>query len=200
LIDSPNLFWDACVFYRYITRVPAEGLNDLDELVRDAESGRRKIYFSTLCFAEVRPSFLKPHYGRLDEFIADLGKAFEPIDPNPNILLRAGSLKDHEVTDPGTMQVSKRVVGTADAIHLMTCLFLRDAMGVSDIVFQTYDEGKGTSWEGKCVPLLGFERWYPEANRSREVEDVCGLVRARPLHPQSILLPPVENYADVRPN
>ena len=198
MIDSANIFWDSCVFYRYITRFPAEGLNDLDELVVDAVAGRRKIYYSTLCFAEVRPSFLKPHYGRIDEFIADMGKAFEAIDPNPNILLRAGSLKDAPVTDPGTGQLSKRVVGTADAIHLMTCLWLRDALGVSDAVFQTYDAGKGTSWEGKCVPLLGFERWYPEANRTREVEDVCGLTRGLPLHPQRSMLPQAENYADVR--
>lgn len=129
MIDSQNLFWDACVFYRYITRYPAEGLNDLDELVRDAVAGRRKIYYSTLCFAEVRPSFLRPHYGRLDEFVADMGKAFEAIDPNPNVLLRAGSLKDCPVTDPGTGQHSKRVVGTADAIHLMTCLFLEGCDG-----------------------------------------------------------------------
>lgn len=198
MIDSKNLFWDSCVFYRYITRNPTDGLNDLDAIMSDAAAGKRSIYYSTLCLTEVRPSFLKPHYGRIDEFFNDIGSAFEAIDPSPNILLAAGVLKDARATDPSDGKPSKRVFGTADAIHLATCIYLRDVLNVPDIVFQTYDEGKGSSWEGKCLPLLGLERWFPQGARTSEVEKVCGLTRCRPLHPQSSMLDAVTNYPEAR--
>jgi hypothetical protein len=109
---------------------------------------------------------------------------FEPIDPNPNILIGAGELRDATPTNPDPKQPTGRVIGTADAIHLMTCAYVADVLNVPDLVFHTYDAGKGTSWEGKCVPLLGFERWFPEGSRTPRVERVCSLPRKLPLHPE----------------
>jgi hypothetical protein len=123
--------------------------------------------------------------GSLGEFFAELGRAFVPVDPNPNILAAAGALRDVEAVNPSDPKArNSRCVGTADAIHLTTCLYIRDVMGDHDIVFHTLDEGKGKSWEGKCVPLLGFEKWYPPELRNGVVGDVCSLPRTKPQHPQ----------------
>lgn len=59
----------------------------------------------------------------------------------------------------------------------------RDTLGIGDIVFHTLDEGKGPSWEGKCIPLLGLERWFPN-RRGPLIEKVCGLARSKPSHPR----------------
>lgn len=161
MIGPRHLFWDSCVFIRYLTRIPPEGIADLEDLVRDtqrkADAERRKVIYSTIVFTELRPRFLKPGQS-IGDFFDDLGASFEPIDPNPNILRAAGELRDAVVTDPSTKKPSNRVIGTPDAIHLMTCVWAKRALGLDDIVFHTYDAGKGTSWEGKCVPLLSFER------------------------------------------
>lgn len=77
-------------------------------------------------------------------------------------------------------QKKTRTLGTPDAIHLASCIYARDTLRIRDIVFQTLDEGKGASWEGRCIPLLGFERWYPEASRTHHVKLVCELQRSKP--------------------
>lgn len=185
MIGPRNLFWDSCVFIRYLTEYPSTHVEDIRHFIEDTrarlESDRRKIFYSTIVMAEIRPRHLKS--GDIDDFFRELGSSFEPIEPNPNILRAAGELRDAVATDPSTKEASKRAIGTADAIHLTTCLYVRDVLDVPDIVFHTLDEGKGGNWEGKCVPLLQFENWFPAGRRSRLVEDVCGLARTKPLHP-----------------
>lgn len=54
---------------------------------------------------------------------------------------------------------------------------------MTEIIFHTFDEGKGKNWEGRCVPIIGFERWFPPDHRIAEIADVCNLDRARLKHP-----------------
>lgn len=185
MIDAEDVFWDSCVFIRYLTQTPTEYLSDIEDYIRDAQSGKRRIYFSTIALTEIRPRFLKKRgYGAIGEFFEDFSAAFTPVDTTPNILIRAGQLRDAVATDPSNGKPSKRVIGTADAIHLMTCLHARDTLGIPNIVFQTFDNGKGATWEGKCVPLLSFEKWFPDPARTPYVADVCNLSRRIPIYPQ----------------
>jgi hypothetical protein len=69
----------------------------------------------------------------------------------------------------------------------MTCLFARDVLGIDDIIFHTTDEGKGKNWYGRSIPIIGFERWYPEVTRTARVKEICSLKREKPLHPQPML-------------
>jgi predicted nucleic acid-binding protein len=196
----PNLFWDTCVFARYLTRQPTEMLGDIDQYVADARDNKYVIYCSTLVFLELRPRLLRPsRFATPMEFIADLGSAFVPIDPNPNIMAYAGAMRDHEPVNPSDPHISeerKRSIGTPDAIHLATCLHLRDVMGLNDIAFHTFDEGKGANWAGRCVPIIGFERWYPPDRPVREIADVCNLPRRRPQHPSPDLATRALTHAD----
>jgi hypothetical protein len=189
-VGPASMYWDSCVFYRYLTLEPPEYLHDIEDFIKDAKSGERRIYCSTVSFVEIRQSALKKRsHSSINQFFADMGRAFYPIDPNPNIMIAAGQLRDAQSVNPGGDTTAKpRVIGTADAIHLMTCLYLRDTMGVKDIVFHTFDDGKGKTWEGRCVPLLSFERWFPVDKRSERVAEVCGLTRCLPSHPVPTLL------------
>jgi hypothetical protein len=182
-----NLYWESCVFIRWLTNQPPDFVPDIEQYIADAKRGEVKIHFSTIVFCEIRPRFFKGKHGSVQQLFAALGSAFTPIDPNPNILAAVGQLRDIEPVNPGDPQISddkKRSIGTADAIHLMSCLYLRDTLGVSDIVFHTFDEGKGKTHEGRCVPLLGFDQWYPECIRTGRIADVCGVKRTRPQHTQ----------------
>jgi hypothetical protein len=131
---------------------------------------------------------IKKH-GNIRKFMADLKGAFYPIEPNPNILIAAGELKDARAVNPGDPKdKNPREIGTPDAIHLMSCTFARDALKITDIVFHTFDNGKGVTWEGKCVPLLSFEKWFPTETRTTRVNEVCSLPREKPIYPQGSLL------------
>jgi hypothetical protein len=181
-----NLFWDSCVFIRYlIGDDTAPHFNDIARFIEDAKARRRKIYFSTLTFAEIRQEFFKgSDFGTVGEFFEDLGASFYPIEPSPNILIKTGELRSAKSTNPGDPNPpTQRSIATPDAIILATCLFARDELDISDIVFHTTDEGKGKNWYGRSVPIIGFERWFPEATRTDMVNRVCSLAREKPIHP-----------------
>jgi predicted nucleic acid-binding protein len=186
--NPEDMFWDSCVFIRYLTGAPPQYLDDIENFIKDAQARRRTIYFSTLAFTEIRPRFLKQRgYGSIHEFFDDWRSAFIPVDPTPNVYIAAGELRDIDPTNPSDATARLRVLGTADSIHLATCLHVRDTLGVTEVVFHTFDDGKGTNWEGRCVPLLSFERWYPPSTRTKLIEDVCGLPRRIPAYPQMSL-------------
>lgn len=190
MTDPKNMCWDSCVFIRFLTKTPVEYLDDIEDFIREAQNKKRTIYYSTIALAEIRPSQFKTRgYGHIQDFFEDFAGAFEPINPDPNILAAAAQLRDaipiHPSHDP---KAKKRVIGIADAIHLMTCLYVRDTLDVRDVVFHTFDKGKGEAWEGKCVPLIGFQDWFPNPAPRSPVANVCSLTRIEPAHPQPRLL------------
>lgn len=190
-----NLFWDSCILIRYFLNDDrALYFQDIGRFIDEAKDKAPKwrIHFSTISFAEIRPSHFRGDHRNLQEFFEDVGAAFSPIDPNPNVLIQTGALRDAPVTCPNPQQTNIRALATPDAILLMTCVYAKKFMEMKDIVFHSTDEGKGKSWAGKSVPIIGFERWYPEGTRTETVKDVCDLSRELPIHPQP-MLPGISN-------
>lgn len=184
-----NLFWDSCVFIRYLTGEDGQPCyEDICRFVEEAKSSKWKIHYSTIVYTEIRyESFKAAGYGSIMDLFSDLGTNFNPIEPNPNILIAAGELRSSKSTNPADPNLpASREIGTPDAIHLTTCLYARDVLGIEDIVFHTFDRGKGKGWEGRTVPIIGFECWFPEP-RSERVSDVCSLTRIEPVHPEPTL-------------
>jgi predicted nucleic acid-binding protein len=179
-----HMYWDSCVFFRYLTNEPFDYVDDIHRFVQEAKKGERKIHCSTLFLTEVRHFALKKTtHKSVAAFFEDLRRAVSLIEANPNVLIKAGALKDVVSTNPSDRKAEKqRVIGTADAIHFATCLYLKEVRGLTDIVFHTFDDGKGATWEGRCVSLLSFERWYPSP-RSPLIQSVCDLPRVVPKHP-----------------
>jgi hypothetical protein len=188
LSETPILIWDSCCFIRFVTRDPNEFLGDLDQFVQEAQEGKVTIYYSTITYVEFRPrSFRGLRYGDITSFFADFRRVFYPIEPNPQILLWAGRLRDADPVNPSDPRIAdelKRKVGAGDSIHLSTAIYLRDVYGHSDIVMHSLDRGIGKTYEGKCVPIVGFERWFPRDKRGPEVQAVCDLKREEPRHPR----------------
>lgn len=193
--DPKNMFWDSCVFIRYLIQTPTEFLYDIGEFIRDAVKGDRKIYYSTIIYAEIKPSHLKKRgYESIEDFIKDFEGAFEPIDPNPNILADVGIMRDLLPEHP--VKTAKLKLGTPDAIHLASCVYVRDTLGASDIVFHTFDATPGNGWEGKTVPIIGIEQWYTKHMSIRQISDACKLLRTQPQYPQTGLFAPTPGAGD----
>jgi len=189
----PIYFWDSCVFIRYLSGTQGDPVfDDISRIIDDARLGKFRILFSTLIFTEVRPRYAKMGgYLSVRQFFQELGNAFEPVEPNPNIMLMAGELRDAQATNPSDQKLDPekvRAISTPDAIHLMSAVYVRDVLGVSNVVFHTLDNGKGKNWEGRCVPLLTFENWFPMETRTPRVDEVCRLERKRPVHPVPTLM------------
>jgi hypothetical protein len=188
LTETPpkHLFWDSCVLIRYLTGIPAGDEGVLNALVDEAKAGKVKIWHSTLLYTEVRPSQLAAAgYDQMQDLVDDLAGAMFPIGPTPSILMRAGRIRDYAYLHHSPQKDEKtRVLTVPDSVHLCTCLHVLEDRGVSDIVFCTYDDGKGRNYEEKAVSLLRFEEYAQQHIGDLDVLAVCELTRQKPWHPQ----------------
>ena len=187
ILDSENLFWDSCVFIRYFVGDPsAAHFDDICRFIEEAKAGKRKILFSTITLAEFKEQHFKTsEFGTFSEFLEEMGTACLPVEPNPNVMIQCSQLRSATPVDPGRPSVkTKRVISTPDAIMLMTAVYAKEALGIDDLVVHSTDEGKGVTWAGRCIPIIGFEDWFPEKARSPVVSAACGLNRSKPIHPE----------------
>lgn len=179
--DSEDLYWDSCVLIRWLTGRPAELQDDLDLYIKDAKAGDRRIHISTITLAEISSGHLKlGDYGDIHDLLNDLRSALKPITPSPPIMAMTGQIRSNKFhRDKG-----ERILDTPDAIHLITAIHLRDELGVQNLVFHSFDEGKRRGPEGKCVPLIGFENWTARCRDDPLVKRVLALPRELPHHPK----------------
>jgi predicted nucleic acid-binding protein len=181
------IFWDSCVFYRYLTGIPNELVDDIGQYISDARNGKVEILTSTIAFAEIRPSVLKRHsYHTLADFVADFKASFLPIAPTVDIMNRAAIVKDQKYPNP--KGGNSRHIGTPDAIMLLTALHAQQELGYDDLVFHSFDEGTGKTWEGRCTPIIGLENWLSGCAEDHLLKQVCKIVRQLPHYPQGKLL------------
>lgn len=186
-MNSENLFWDSCVFIRYfVGDDSAAHFEDICRFVDEAKIGKRKIHFSTVTLAEFKQQhFVDSQFGSIREFLEDMGTACIPIEPNPNVMIQCSELRSATPVDPGRPKSPcRRVVATPDGIILMSAVYAKEALGIEDLVLHSTDEGKGKTWAGNCIPIIGFEKWYPDSTRTTVVQSVCNLNRSKPIHPE----------------
>lgn len=177
-----DLFWDSCVVIRFLTGNPDTGLPAMRQLIAEAKAGKRRIWISTILFAEVRPSQLtQAGYNDINALIAEYEGAFLPVGPTPPILLQASRLRDHSYLSKNPQRSEKsRVLTVPDAIHLATCLHIKTSRNCPEIRFHTYDDGRGSNYEEKAVSLLRFHEYATRLMDYPDVVEVCDLPRVRP--------------------
>lgn len=180
--ESRNLFWDSCVLTRYLTGIPPGFEGTLAKLVDEAKAKKVRIWHSTILYAEVRPDQLaKAGYSEMAELIDALEGALFPIGPTASIMMRASRLRPYAYMHHTPQSQEKtRVLTVPDAIQLCTCLHVKEDRGISDIVFNTYDDGKGKNYEEKAVSLLRFEEYAGAFADDPDVAAVCALTRKPP--------------------
>jgi len=188
--NSQNIFWDSCVVTRYLTESPMDYVGDIGQFITEARQGKRKIWISTLLYAEVRPSQLsRKGFLSILDMINALEGAFFPIVPTPPILLRAARLRDPMFHRAKPQKGEKdRVLTVPDSIHLATCLHLKEEMGITDIEFHAFDDGRGRNYEEKADSLLRFNEYATHLMSDPDIVAVCSLRKMRPEHTEPTIL------------
>jgi len=93
--SSSNLFWDSNVFTAFLR--DEQGVYDVNSIAQylgEARERKHQIYTSSLVFAEVLPSSMKPGVGSFEEFLDDFRGALIIVDASPNATQIAGRLRD----------------------------------------------------------------------------------------------------------
>jgi predicted nucleic acid-binding protein len=178
-----NLFWDSCVFTAFLRdEGAAYDVNSIAQYLAEAPDGKHRIYTSSLVFAEVLPSSMKPGIGSFQDFVDDFQGAIIIVDASPNVTQIAGRLRDLPYRK-GTS--TNRRLATPDAIMLGSCVYLSEAMGIRVTAFHTFDNGKRRGPEGRSVPLLSYHQWCEgfTAEQMRTAKAAIDLGRVPPIHP-----------------
>ena len=185
MVATKHFFWDSCVFTAFLKGEDTYDLNSIEQYLREAKSGDVMIHASTISSVEVLPSQIK-NGGSFEDFLQDFQGAVHAIDPNPNIMKRAGLLRDINYCKGA----GERRLGTPDAIILATALYVQEAEGIKLEALHTNDMGKKPGDDKKkSVPLIGFETWCDELTSQQKavVAPVIALKRIPPIHPQPTL-------------
>jgi len=181
--SSSNLFWDSNVFTAFLR--DEQGVYDVNSIAQylgEARERKHQIYTSSLVFAEVLPSSMKPGVGSFEEFLDDFRGALIIVDASPNVTQIAGRLRDLPYRK-GTS--TNRRLATPDAIMLASGIYLTDAMGVRLTAFHTFDDGRRRGPEGRSVPLLSYHEWCEGSTSAQMLvaKPVIDMPRRRPIHP-----------------
>lgn len=183
-----NYYWDSCVLIRWLTETPRDYVEDIDKYLSD---NGVLIHMSTVSFTEIlRRHFKMKNFGSIQDLMDDLSGVVSLIDPTPDIMIKAGILRDYQfkkiVTD-GSTPPETRILGGADSIHLATALHLIHERGVSGLVFHTFDDGRSRSSEAggkRTTPLLSFHEWTDGIQSELPIQQVVSMGRTMPRHPE----------------
>ena len=178
--SAPEIFWDTCVFcaHFYDEREQyGDTIDHIRQYLREASEGKWRIITSSVVFAEIAFSKVKKGApGSIEDVVRDIESSCIIIEPNPNIMLLAGKLRDLPYKKNGS---SVRKLSVPDAVMLATAIYGRSYF--SDFrAFHTFDAGG----QKRAIPILGYEDWLdgfsaPKRNLASQVVD---LPRMKPNH------------------
>jgi predicted nucleic acid-binding protein len=192
--DTPQFYWDTCVFIAHLNSERAKygtTLDDIAQYLDEAREGKCIIHCSAITIAEVtKEKMVDPAKWQFTEFLRDFSDAVIPVFPDINVMALAAELRSLKYTKTG----GERKLGTPDAIHLASAIILQDVYGVTLDAFHTFDNGgkRDPETNSKGVPLLSYETWCEQCLADPIARKVINLKRVRPEHPakQMFTAPP----------
>jgi len=158
---------------------------DLETILTEAAIGRRRLWVSSILFAELRPSaFVPDRFPTLSEFVRYLRSIATFVTPDPNTMLRAGRLRDVKWQRPAAVRgpgEKPRFLSVIDAIQLASALWVKEAAGVADLEFLAFDDRAADDAEGARLSLLRLQDYADDLAIDSDVMAAVRLARAEPV-------------------
>lgn len=182
--NSSHHFWDSCVLIRYLTENPIENVADIAKFLDEAKAGNRHIWMSSMVIAEIKPHQLYMQgFLNFQQLLDDIQAAVTLVTPSVPINMLASRLQGHEYhRTPKADDEKNKLLSSMDAVHLATCIHIRDDQQVHDIEFHTFDDGRGGS-KPRGLSLLNYHKFAEHLLADPDVKAVCDLPRMPPNHP-----------------
>ena len=186
---SLSHFIDTNVLLRHANNDSTPDSQDIQRILDEAADGKRSLWISSVIFAEFRPSSFRPgKFDDLSSFVRYIQSITETISPTPETMLRAGRLRDIKWwKSPDMRQANEKVrcLTLGDAVHLASALWVKEALGINDIEFLTFDNGQSTSDEAdsntKALSLLSLQDYTYDIGGNPDVRALVELRRIRPV-------------------
>jgi hypothetical protein len=183
--DCDHHFLHTNVFLRHASGTSGEAEDHIDRILTQAAVAKRRVWVSSLLFADLRPSMFVP--GRFDSlqgltrYIRSLATL---VTPDPNTMLRVARLRDAKWQRPADVRVAgeqPRMMSLSDAIQIASALWVKEAGGVTDLKFLMFDDW--SSKEAKGGGRLSLLRLQDYAEDARANSDVMAAVRLTRIQP-----------------
>ena len=184
-------FLDTNVLLKHANNDSGEASEDIERILTEAAYGQRRLWVSSVLYAEFRPSAFLPsgRFPNLDRFVAYVSGVTTTVSPTPETMLRAARLRDLTwVRHPEIREKDEkpRYMTLGDSIHLATALWVKEALDIGDeLEFLTFDDGKAKTNEAedgkKSLSMLRLQDYTYDIADNPDVMAVVALKRIKPL-------------------
>jgi predicted nucleic acid-binding protein len=182
-----NHFLDTNVVLRHANSDDGAHSGDIARILEDAENNKRRLWISSVLFGELRPSSFAPgKFASVNDLAKYIRSIATVIAPDPNIMMAAARLRDIRWNRVGRQRNEKpRTISLGDAIHLSSAIFVRDVVGIEDIEFLTFDDGRSETDElddgTSSLSILRLEDYTDGIGSNQDVAGLVRLPRMRPI-------------------
>ena len=193
-------FLDTNVLLKHANNDSGEASEDIERILNEAAYGQRKLWVSSVLYAEFRPSVFIPggRFPNLERFVAYVSGVTTTVSPSPETMLRAARLRDLTWIRPPDIRARNeraRFMTLGDSIHLATALWVKEALDIGDeLEFLTFDDGNsktGEAEDGKrALSMLRLQDYTYDIADNPDVMAVVALKRIKPL----VINPTLANF------
>ena len=142
--DSDHHFFHTNVFLRHASGASGEADEHIDRILTQAAVLKRRVWVSSLLFAELRPSMFVPgRFGTLQELARYIRSLATLVTPDPNTMLRVARLRDAKWQRAAGVRgddEKPRMMSFSDAVQIASALWVKEAGGVADLKFLMFDD------------------------------------------------------------
>ncbi len=190
--DRDHHFLHTNVFLRHASGASGEAEEHIERILTQAAVAKRRVWVSSLLFAELKPSMFVPgRFDTLEGLMRYIRSLATLVTPDPNTMLRVARLRDAKWQKPADMRGAEekpRMMSLSDAIQVASALWVKEAAGVTDLKFLMFDDWSASEAKnGARLSLLRLQDYAQDARANSDVMAAVRLTRIQPSRqPRSI--------------
>jgi hypothetical protein len=174
------------VLLRHARGESGESERDIETILTEAATGRRRLWASSILFAGLRPSaFVPGRFQSLADLVRYLRSIATFVTPDPNTMLRAARLRDVKWQRPPALRrpaETPRFLSLVDSIQLASALWVKEEAEVADLEFLAFDDRAGDDADpGLRLSLLRLQDYVDESTIDSDVIAAVRLARLEPV-------------------
>jgi hypothetical protein len=184
--SSDKHFLHSSVVLRHANGASGEAEHHIETILTEAAVHKRRVWVSSVLFAELRPStFVPGRFATLFELTRYIRALATLVTPDPNAMLRVARLRETKWHMPGDDREAEgkpRAMALGDAMEIASALWVKEAIGVPDLEFLTFDNWcapDGANSNRLC--LLHLQDYAVDVRSNADVKAAIRLTRLEPI-------------------
>jgi hypothetical protein len=179
--DRDYHFFHTNIFLRHAGGASGEADEQIDRILTQAAVAKRRVWVSSLLFAELKPSMFVPgRFGTVQELARYIRSLATLITPDPNTMLRVARLRDAKWLRAAGVRgddEKPRILSFSDAVQIASALWVKEA----DLKFLMFDEWSSSEPKrGASLSLLRLQDCVDDARADSDVMAAVRVTRVQP--------------------